>query len=93
MTPLQMAMVVAGIANGGTVMRPYVVDKITAPGGGTVFTHPPAHAVEGDLARDRRDAHVDDGEGGRSPERELLLRSRGSRSPARRAPRKPGSAT
>ena len=40
-TPLQMAMVVAGIANGGTVMRPYVVDKITAPGGGTVFTtHP-----------------------------------------------------
>jgi peptidoglycan glycosyltransferase len=42
-TPLQMAMVVAGIANGGTVMRPYVVDKITAPGGSTVFTtHPHA---------------------------------------------------
>jgi peptidoglycan glycosyltransferase len=40
-TPLQMAMVVAGVANGGTVMRPYVVDKITAPDGGTVFrTHP-----------------------------------------------------
>jgi peptidoglycan glycosyltransferase len=35
-TPLQMAMVVAGIANGGIVMRPYVVEKITAPGGGTV---------------------------------------------------------
>ncbi len=40
-TPLQMAMVVAGIANGGVVMRPYVVEKVTAPGGGTVFrTHP-----------------------------------------------------
>ncbi len=30
-TPLQMAMVVAGIANGGTVMRPYVVDEVRAP--------------------------------------------------------------
>ncbi len=35
-TPLQMAMVVAGIANGGVVMQPYVVEKITAPDGGTV---------------------------------------------------------
>ena len=40
-TPLQMAMVVAGIANGGTVMKPYSVEKITAPDGATVFrTHP-----------------------------------------------------
>ncbi len=40
-TPLQMAMVTAGIANGGVVMRPYVVARITSPGGGTVFrTHP-----------------------------------------------------
>ncbi len=30
-TPLQMAMVAAGIANGGTVMRPYVVDEVQAP--------------------------------------------------------------
>jgi peptidoglycan glycosyltransferase len=30
-TPLQMAMVAAGIADGGTVMRPYVVDEIRAP--------------------------------------------------------------
>ncbi len=35
-TPIQMAMVAAGIANGGVVMRPYVVDRVTAPGGGTV---------------------------------------------------------
>lgn len=30
-TPLQMAMVTAAIANGGTVMRPYVVDEVTSP--------------------------------------------------------------
>jgi peptidoglycan glycosyltransferase len=30
-TPLQMAMVTAGIANGGTVMRPYLVDEVSAP--------------------------------------------------------------
>ncbi len=42
-TPLQMAMVAAGIANGGVVMRPYVVEKITTPGGGTVSrAHPHA---------------------------------------------------
>lgn len=30
-TPLQMAMVAAGIANGGVVMKPYVVDEIRSP--------------------------------------------------------------
>ena len=30
-TPLQMAMVAAGIANGGTVMRPYLVDAVLTP--------------------------------------------------------------
>ena len=30
-TPLQMAMVAAGIANDGTVMKPYLVDKIYSP--------------------------------------------------------------
>lgn len=30
-TPLQMAMVVAGIANGGVVMQPYLVDEIQSP--------------------------------------------------------------
>lgn len=30
-TPLQMAMVAAGIANGGTVMRPYAVREVQAP--------------------------------------------------------------
>jgi peptidoglycan glycosyltransferase len=35
-TPLQMAMVAGAIANGGRVMRPYIVDRITAHGGGTI---------------------------------------------------------
>ncbi|MDQ3821858.1 MAG: penicillin-binding protein 2 [Actinomycetota bacterium] len=35
-TPLQMAMVVAAIANGGSVMRPYVVDRVVAPDGSIV---------------------------------------------------------
>ena len=43
-TPLQMAMVVAGIANGGVVMKPYVVEKITTPGGSTVSRSRP-HAL------------------------------------------------
>jgi peptidoglycan glycosyltransferase len=32
-TPLQMAMVAAGVANGGVVMKPFVVDRILEPGG------------------------------------------------------------
>lgn len=35
-TPLQMAMVAAAIANGGVVMRPYVVDRVLGPKGKTV---------------------------------------------------------
>ena len=41
MTPLQMAMVAAGIANDGVVMQPYVVEKITAPDGSTIVRHKP----------------------------------------------------
>ena len=40
-TPLQMAMVAAAIGNGGVVMQPYVVDKITKPGGGVLRTTKP----------------------------------------------------
>ena len=41
MTPLQMAMVAATIANGGVVMRPYVVERVAAPDGATVVTTKP----------------------------------------------------
>ncbi|MBP2706284.1 penicillin-binding protein 2 [Microbispora sp. RL4-1S] len=36
MTPLQMAMVAAGIANKGTVMKPYLVNKILGPDGSEI---------------------------------------------------------
>ncbi|WP_225994235.1 penicillin-binding transpeptidase domain-containing protein [Actinomadura rudentiformis] len=35
-TPLQMALVTAGVVNGGKVMRPYLVDKLRAPDGSVV---------------------------------------------------------
>jgi peptidoglycan glycosyltransferase len=36
LTPLQMAMVAATIANGGVMMKPYVVEKVVAPDGSEV---------------------------------------------------------
>jgi peptidoglycan glycosyltransferase len=53
-TPLQMAMVAAGIANDGVVMRPYVVDRITTPGGKVVKRTKPeelGRAVSTETAR------------------------------------------
>ena len=41
-TPLQMAMVAGAIANGGVVMKPYVVDRIVAPSGETVVKTKPS---------------------------------------------------
>ena len=52
-TPLQMAMVAATIANKGVVMQPYVVDRVTAPGGGIVTRTQPqdlGHAVKPETA-------------------------------------------
>jgi peptidoglycan glycosyltransferase len=53
-TPLQMAMAAAAIANGGSVMRPYVVDRVVSPGGSTVTETEPdrlARAVSREHAR------------------------------------------
>ena len=36
-TPLQMALVAAGVANGGDVMEPHLVKKVTSPGGSAVL--------------------------------------------------------
>jgi peptidoglycan glycosyltransferase len=41
-TPLQMAMVAAGIANSGTVMNPYLVDEVQSSDSDTVDTTPPS---------------------------------------------------
>jgi len=40
-TPLQMAMVAGAIANRGIVMKPYVVDRILAPGGSAIVRTKP----------------------------------------------------
>ena len=40
-TPLQMAMVAAGIANHGVLMRPHVVQKILSPSGGVLLRRHP----------------------------------------------------
>jgi peptidoglycan glycosyltransferase len=37
-TPLQMAHVAAAVANGGTIMEPHLVKKVTAPGGSKTVT-------------------------------------------------------
>ncbi|GII04809.1 peptidoglycan D,D-transpeptidase FtsI family protein [Planobispora takensis] len=41
MSPLQMAMVAAGIANNGVVMKPYLVNKVTDAEGGEIKTADP----------------------------------------------------
>ncbi|HEY8646859.1 MAG TPA: penicillin-binding transpeptidase domain-containing protein [Gaiellaceae bacterium] len=52
-TPLQMALVAAGIANNGTVMAPHLVDRVTNASGGTVVKiHPQVwkHATKPETA-------------------------------------------
>ncbi|MEV7012983.1 penicillin-binding protein 2 [Streptosporangium sp. NPDC051022] len=54
MTPLQMAMVAAGIANNGVVMRPYLVNKIADAEGGEIDSASPKElstAMSEDSAR------------------------------------------
>ncbi|MEQ4720281.1 penicillin-binding protein 2 [Nonomuraea sp. B19D2] len=46
MTPLQMAMIAAGIANDGKVMKPYLVNKITDSKGDTVDEADPSELSE-----------------------------------------------
>ena len=60
-TPLQMAMVVAAIANDGDVMRPYVVDEVRARQPVGARPHRPAEHQQGDLEHHRRGADHDDG--------------------------------
>lgn len=39
--PLHMAMIAGAIANGGKMMRPYLVEEVMAPGGAKIFTAQP----------------------------------------------------
>jgi len=47
-TPLQMANAYAAIANGGTLLQPYIVDRVQEPGGGA-FTQVGERVVIGEL--------------------------------------------
>ena len=52
-TPLQMALVAAAVANNGTIMAPQLVNRVTGPGGGTVVkVHPQTwkHAMKPETA-------------------------------------------
>lgn len=56
-TPLQMAMVAAAIANDGTMMRPYLVERITDPNGNELRRENPRRirqAMTSDVARAMR---------------------------------------
>ena len=53
-TPLQMAMLAATIANNGVVMRPYVVDRVVAPNGSIIVRTKPqdlGRAVKAETAQ------------------------------------------
>ncbi|MFI6640474.1 peptidoglycan D,D-transpeptidase FtsI family protein [Streptomyces sp. NPDC050504] len=71
-TPLQMAMVAAAIANDGKLMKPYMVEKRTAPNLDVISNHKPeefGEAVSGDNAQklqEMMEAVVEDGTGKRA---------------------------
>jgi peptidoglycan glycosyltransferase len=46
-TPLQMALVAAGLANDGQIMRPYLVASLTQPDGATIWETRPARWRQG----------------------------------------------
>ena len=62
-TPLQMAMVAATVANGGIVPKPYVVQKIVAPDGSTVRNTKPGNLGRAIKPQTAADADPDDGRG------------------------------
>ena len=69
-TPLQMAMVAALIANDGVMMEPYVVQRVTRPNGNELYLHRPIavrRAISANTARTMRSAMrytITDGFGG-----------------------------
>ena len=87
-TPLQMAMVAAGVANHGVVMKPHVVGRVTGPGGEVVSrTHlrTLGRAIRPRTAQELTSMMVGAVRAARAPP----PRSPGSRSRARRAQPRP----
>jgi peptidoglycan glycosyltransferase len=85
-TPLQMAMVAAGIANDGDVMRPVRRGRGPLPEPRPARAHRARGAQRGGVVRRRRAAHADDGRLSSSREPLTRRRSRASRWPRRREP-------
>ena len=77
-TPLQEAMLSATVANNGTLMKPYLVQKVTAPDLSTIQTTSPDHAGQPDHPRPGPATPGDDDQRGRL--------ARGHRAPHRRDP-------
>ena len=78
-TPLQMAMVAAGVANGGLVMEPFVVDRILKPDGEILTKTQPDELSQATSPADRGRARRDDGAGCRVGHRHRRPDSRRSR--------------
>ena len=92
-TPLQMAMVAAGIANGGTVMKPYLVDEIRSPELDVLRQGRPGGVLAGRVGDDGGRGDRADDLHGRPRAPRARRPSRASRSPARPAPPRAASTT
>ena len=90
-SPLQMALIAAGIANGGVIMQPHVVKEIQNSDGKVVRTIDPEAVEDVHVADHRADAHQHDGAGRRTRAPAPRRRSTAWRSPARPVPRRPAS--
>ena len=78
-TPLQMAMVAAGIANDGVVMRPYLINKVQSADYQDLEQTDPTELSQADLVGDRR-----------GPDRPADRHRRGGHRRRRRDPRRRG---
>ncbi len=76
-TPLQMAMVAAGVANRGVVMTPYLVESVIGSDLSVIESRRPAGALAGGDPRGRRAADPDDGGRRRGRHRHGAPRSTG----------------
>ena len=91
-TPLQMALIAEGIANGGVIMEPHVVKEIRNSDGKTVRTIEPKHwttCMQPTTAAALTSMMVEVVERGHRQRRALI--DKASRSPARPVPRRPVS--